>query len=71
MITALDTNAAYYFAGIPAYIMVGPNPQGIPTCTVRQIATHDLLAHSTDLHDIAARLMPWWPPAQRPIHHKW
>ena len=58
MVKTLDTNAAYYFSGIPAYIIIGPHPTGVTYVQVRQIGTHDLLAHSTDLYEVSQRLIP-------------
>lgn len=56
-VSEIDPTKAYTFGGVLAYLTVGFDTLSKRPCvTVRQVGSHTLLAHSTDLQDITQRL---------------
>ncbi len=56
----LNPNGAFWFGAFRAWVIVGEDVRGSGNLviTVREIGTNDLLAHTTDIQDIARRLTP-------------
>lgn len=59
MVAELDAGKVYSYAGYPAYIELGTDAWGNRTVSVREVRSRQLLAHSTDLGEIAQRLAPY------------